>query len=235
MLKINLCPIDELESRYWYLPDLALVAILALVSHMGVQRYLSGIEAEISAVEQATSSLKESYTRLAPDLGRFATLDQDVATLNTKLQALRSITVSKIAKYKPVIALEHIHNLLPAGLWLWSIKIDEQDKVDLEGQSLDNLLVAEFITNLRSTATASESLSDLRTRVHFSDLKLIRSVRPEAPNANFPEFSKLPQYTITGKITERDINAIDLEIEAVEKTLDLSKFNQDMKTQFKRF
>src|SRR4051812_12451807 len=99
MIKINLCPIDELESQYWYVPDVAVAVVIAIVAFLGVQYYLGTIQEQIDVARSNVQSLNENTTKLAPDLERFKNLKKDVDELNNKLNALKAITVSKISKY----------------------------------------------------------------------------------------------------------------------------------------
>jgi hypothetical protein len=205
VIKINLCPLDELESQYWYLPDLAVAAVCLLASFLGVQYYLGTIQEEIDKVTESKVSLEDSYQKLAPDLERFKDLDADIAALNSKLQALRSITVSKISKYKPVIVTEHLQNLKPEGAWYTEIKvgIDGKDGFELKGQAFDSLLIAELLGAIRSTELQEVDESDLRTQVYFTDIQLDAVAVPKAAPKVFREMKPFPEFSIKGRFSER--------------------------------
>jgi Tfp pilus assembly protein PilN len=208
MIKINLCPIDELESQYWYVPDLAVAAVVAIVSFLGVQYYLGTIQEQIDTTQASIASLKESTERLAPDLVRFKDLQKNVAELNQKLDALKVITVSKISKYKPVIVVEHFQNLKPDGVWFESLRIGaDTDPVGFEvkGRAFDNVLTAEFITALRSTESQEPDESDLRTQVYFNGLMLENTQVSDGAPENFPELIGYPEFTIKGRFQERGV------------------------------
>lgn len=207
MIKINLCPIDELESQYWYVPDIAVAVVVAVVSFLGIQYYLGTIQEQIDTANSSIQSLNENTEKLAPDLLKFKGLKADIVVLNQKLDALKAITVSKISKYKPVIVVEHFQNLKPDGIWFESLKIggaETPDKFEVKGQAFDNVLTAEFITALRSTGSAEPDESDLRTQVFFTGLNLVGSQMPEGPPEGFPELADYPTFTITGEYKERD-------------------------------
>ncbi len=206
MIKINLCPIDELESQYWYVPDIAVAVVIAVVSFLGVQYYLGTIQERIDTANANVASLTDSYDKLAPDLAKFASLQTDVATLNTRLNALKAITVSKISKYKPVIVIEHFQNLKPDGVWFESLKIgvETPNSFEVKGQAFDNVLTAEFMTALRSTESGDSDDSDLRTQVFFNGLALEATKPPEGGvGEGFPELVSYPEFLIKGKFQER--------------------------------
>lgn len=207
MIKINLCPIDELESQYWYVPDLAVAAVIAIVSFLGVQYYLGTIQEQIDTSRASIESLKENTAKLAPDLARFKDLKANVEELNQKLDALKAITVSKISKYKPVIVVEHFQNLKPEGVWFEELKVGADDPAEFEvkGKAFDNVLTAEFITALRSTGSQEPDESDLRTQVYFDGLVLQSTAVPEGTPADFPELAGYPEFTIKGKFQERGV------------------------------
>ncbi len=224
MIRINLCPLDELESEYWYVPDLACAAAIMLLSFFGAHYYLSSIQDKIDVAYEQTESLKSNTQKLQPELQRFKTLDKDIQELNGKLSALKSITVSKVSKYKPVVVLEHLQSLKPDGVWFSDIKIgvsreaptpqndggagggdvnQSWDDFIITGQSFDNLLTAEFITAVRATSSQEAENSDLRTQVYFDDLVLQNAAIPGRPPVSFPELSDMPEFTLIGKIKER--------------------------------
>ncbi len=211
MIKINLCPIDELESQYWYVPDLALAAVVAIVGFLAVQYYLGTIQSDIEAADAKVASFNESSEQLAPDLTRFKNLKTDIDELNGKLEALKAITVSKISKYRPVIVIEHFQNLKPDGVWFDTMKIgtDKSDDFELKGQAFDNILTAELITALRSTESQESDEADLRTQVYFNNLSLVgSSIQPSGPEG-FKELGPYPVFTIKGKVMERGVKSFE--------------------------
>lgn len=206
MIKINLCPIDELESQYWYVPDLAVAVVVAIASFLGVQYYLGTIQEQIETTAASTQSLTDNTEKLAPVLARFKDLNRDIEELKTKLDALQAITVSKISKYKPVIVIEHFQNLKPEGVWFDSLKVGSPDNpasFELKGQAFDNVLTAELMTALRSTESQEPDEADLRTQVFFNKLALDNAVVLNTSPEGFPELVSYPEFLIKGEFKER--------------------------------
>ena len=68
------------------------------------------------------------------------------------MNSIKSISSSSSDKIVPLLALEYIHNSLPYGVWLTYFNLDDKNKeISLIGGSFDSLLIAEFISNLKSS------------------------------------------------------------------------------------
>lgn len=204
MIKINLAPVDELESPVWYVPDVALILVVALAGFLGVKFYLGSVRAEIDSLTTSRDSFRKSYTQLAPDLEKFKSLDANIKTLRNKLDSLKDITISKVARYKPIIVLEHLQNLKPDGVWFWSVKIiGNANKVQIYGQTYDNLLLAEFLSSLQATATDVSDPNDLRSQVYFTDVRLEQSEVVESGKQGFLDLRRYPEFRINLTFLER--------------------------------
>ena len=169
--------------------------------------HLGQIQDEIVRVDEERRDFEKSYRRLKPDLERFAQLTKEVEQLKKKLNSLKQITVSKIARYKPIIILEHLQNLKPEGVWFTHLK-DESDNsiIRLTGRSFDNLLVAEFLSALLATRLQEVDSTDIRTQVYFSSAYLgrvsIANARAKRQNRRNDKEYKAFEATQDKKLTE---------------------------------
>ena len=236
MIKINLCPLDEIDSPYWYVPDVIAATIVAVAVFFATQYYLGNIQDQIDGLVAEAASLDENTAKLTPDLEKFKNLGKDIAELNAKLSALKSITVSKISKYKPVIILEHLQNLKPDGVWFETVRIGfnvsaakavtaggaglpqpaesaqaqevNEDGFEVKGQAFDHILTAEFMTAIRSTENQEIDSGDLRTQVYFNELALIdANINKSAGGRGFPEMANYPVFNLRGHFSERSAQA----------------------------
>lgn len=214
MIKINLAPLDELESPYWYAPDLATLALFGLIGYFVASSFLSGIQMETEELRQQTASFTENNNRLAPELTRFDTLGKEISELNTRVEALKKITESRISRYHPIIVLEHLQNLKPEGIWFRTVTLSGGNQIKLIAKGLDNLQIADFITALLSTKGQALDVSDLRSQVFFDSMRLehtriesgqkfamaasgdgeITTRNIDALYSNYPEFELNMQY-----------------------------------------
>lgn len=181
MIKINLVPIDELENQLWWVADAAVLLIVAAASFFGSQYYLGTIQEKVDEAAARTQSLEDGAKALDPEIARFRDLTQKKVTLNEKLDSLKEITVTKISKFEPVIVLEHMQNLKPEGVWFKRLRIGlpKRGNFIVEGFAFDNLIVAEFITGIRSTESQEKDDADLRTHIYFTNLDLVKSTNAE--------------------------------------------------------
>ena len=180
MIRINLAPKEELESQLWFLPELILMLVVGFVVFTVVALEMSDIKDNIATVTATRNDFNEKAKLILPKLERFKTLGKDKESLMVKLRALQMITDSKLAKYRPLIAIEHLQNLKPESVWLSSLTLVEENKIEFDAFATDNILVAEFISALKSTQFQDTDPSDLRTQIYFSQVVLSGTSAVEA-------------------------------------------------------
>ncbi len=121
MIKINLTPVEELENPYWWIPDLAVLLLTLAISLGGVYIYVSSVEAEIAVQEADKNRMASETQALSGDVERYNSLNQKIEQLESKKFSLKRITESKLVRFLPIILLENIQNLKPAGVWLTAL------------------------------------------------------------------------------------------------------------------
>ena len=171
MIRVNLVPKEELESQLWFLPELLCFLLAGLAIYLVVDGKMEALKDSIAKSVSNRNELTEKTTKLQSGLERFKNLGKDKESLMVKLRALNAITDSRLAKYRPLIAIEHLQNLKPEAVWLMSLTVEDA-RIELEAMATDNILVAEFITALKSTQFQDIDPADLRTQVYFSDVTL---------------------------------------------------------------
>jgi len=209
VIRINLAPKEELESQLWFLPELILMLIVGFVVFTVVALEMSDIKDNIATVTATRNDLNERAKQILPKLERFKTLGKDKESLMVKLRALQMITDSKLAKYRPLIAIEHLQNLKPESVWLSSLTLVEENKIEFDAFATDNILVAEFISALKSTQFQDADPSDLRTQIYFSQVVLSGTSAVEAApgqnaaSAESSDGSGAVRFKLTLTISER--------------------------------
>jgi Tfp pilus assembly protein PilN len=121
VIKINLTPVEELENPYWWIPDLAVLLLALAISLGGVYIYVSSVEAEIAVQEADKNRMAAETQALTADVERYNSLNQKIEQLESKKFSLKRITESKLVRFLPIILLENIQNLKPAGVWLTAL------------------------------------------------------------------------------------------------------------------
>lgn len=173
MIKINLAPLDEIDSPYWYLPEVIVLVLVLAISMFGVELYLEDIQQQVDNANLEKITIQENINTIKQETARYDQLESDIQKLKTKLDSLKDITANKMNKFKQVIVLEHLQNLKPEGVWFHYIKEDSTtNTVTLVGKAFDNLLIAEMMSALSTTRIQQPDPTDLRTQLYFSNYRL---------------------------------------------------------------
>ena len=121
-----------------------LVAIVAVVMLQGyVTETINGLSQELSRVQ-------EEVERERPLLSKISDLEQKQGVVNTKINALKSIQVSK---KRWVILFENISSVLPPNMWLTSLNQTGENDMEMKGLTYDFSEVAEYMVKLEKQAS----------------------------------------------------------------------------------
>jgi type IV pilus assembly protein PilN len=121
-----------------------LVAIVAVVMLQGyVNETISGLSTELTRVQ-------EEVERERPLLSKISDLEQKQGIVNTKINALKSIQVSK---KRWVILFENISSVLPPNMWITSINQMGEFDLEMRGVTYDFSEVAEYMVKLEKQAS----------------------------------------------------------------------------------
>jgi len=121
-------------------PTVALVvAVVAIVMLQGyITETIGGLSTELTRVQ-------EEVERERPLLSKISDLEQKQGVINTKINALKSIQVSK---KRWVILFENISSVLPPNMWLTSINQMGEFDLEMRGVTYDFSEVAEYMVKL---------------------------------------------------------------------------------------
>ena len=132
-----------------------IVAIVAIVMLQGyISETISGLSTELTRVQ-------EEVERERPLLSKISDLEQKQGVINTKINALKSIQVSK---KRWVILFENISSVLPPNMWITSINQLGEFDMEMRGVTLDFPEVAEYMVKLeKQVSVQSVSLVTIST------------------------------------------------------------------------
>jgi Tfp pilus assembly protein PilN len=128
MIKINLTPFEELDNPRWWVPDVAILALVIAITFGGVYFYIDSVEQQIAAKEAEKQNMITETANLQGEVSKFNDLNSKIATLDNRKNALKRITESKLVRYLPVILMENIQNLKPEKVWLTGLAFVEKKK-----------------------------------------------------------------------------------------------------------
>lgn len=156
-ISINLLPPEyrKKQKDFSWITDRRVIwpTVALIVAFVSVAMVQAFITETISGLEQEVQSVKEEVERERPLLTKIGDLEQKQAVINTKINALKSIQVSK---KRWVILFENISSVLPPNMWITSIgQMDEFD-LEMKGTTFDFSEVAEYMVKLEKQASVEK-------------------------------------------------------------------------------
>jgi type IV pilus assembly protein PilN len=137
-------------------PTVALIASIVCVYmlNMFVTETISDLQNEVERV-------KAEVERERPLLSKISDLEQKQGIVNTKINALKSIQVSK---KRWVILFENVSSVLPPNMWLTSLNQISDNDLEMRGTTFDFSEVAEYMVKLEKQVSVEKvSLVNIST------------------------------------------------------------------------
>ena len=164
-ISINLLPPEyrKKQKDFTWITDRRIIwptvgLIVAIVAVLMLQTY---INETISGLSQELSRVQEEVERERPLLSKISDLEQKQGVINTKINALKSIQVSK---KRWVILFENISSVLPPNMWITSINQMGEFDLEMRGVTYDFSEVAEYMVKLeKQVSIESVSLVTIST------------------------------------------------------------------------
>mgnify|MGYP002073777242 CR=1 FL=1 len=174
-----------------------IAAIIALGGFVWVKMNVDEMRREQYQAEQQTQDIQTKLSAIRFEADKFKDLDDKVKQRQARLKILGEITGKKVDRFKPVLILDMLQLLKPQGVWFSTLTISPKGaEVKIEGGSYDNLLLSEFLLNLRITASQEIDATDIRTKVYFDSLNLSFS-RLANGNEIFPDVGEHYRFAVT--------------------------------------
>ena len=164
-ISINLLPPEyrKKQKDFTWVTDRRIIwptvaAIVAIVAVLMLQAF---INETISGLSDELSRMQEEVERERPLLSKISDLEQKKGVVTTKINALKSIQVSK---KRWVILFENISSVLPPNMWITSINQLGEFDMEMRGVTLDFPEVAEYMVKLeKQVSVQSVSLVTIST------------------------------------------------------------------------
>ena len=148
-ITINLLPGDNRKKQkdLTWLTDRRIVwptifFILAIFAAVFVYAYTLQ---EIASTESELQAVRASVERERPLLKKISELEKHQSIINTKINALKSIQISK---KRWVVLFENISSVLPPNMWLLSLSQVGEFNLEMRGTTFDFSEVAEYMVKL---------------------------------------------------------------------------------------
>ena len=121
-------------------PTVALIVAIIGFLYAHIQ-----MEEKITDLQNDVNRVKAEVERDRPLLTKIGELEQKQAVVNTKINALKSIQVSK---KRWVVLVENVSSVLPPNMWLTSLNQVSEDNLEMKGMTFDFSEVAEYMVKL---------------------------------------------------------------------------------------
>ena len=107
----------------------------------------------ISSLEAELQSVRAAVERERPLLKKISELEKNQSIINTKINALKSIQISK---KRWVVLFENISSVLPPNMWLMSVSQVSEFNLEMKGTTFDFSEVAEYMVKLEKQVSVEK-------------------------------------------------------------------------------
>ena len=108
---------------------------------------------KISSKEAELQSVRSAVERERPLLKKISELEKNQSIINTKINALKSIQISK---KRWVVLFENISSVLPPNMWLTSVSQVSEFNLEMKGTTFDFSEVAEYMVKLEKQVSVKK-------------------------------------------------------------------------------
>ena len=108
---------------------------------------------ERSSKEAELQSVRAAVERERPLLKKISELEKNQSIINTKINALKSIQISK---KRWVVLFENISSVLPPNMWLLSVSQVSEFNLEMKGTTFDFSEVAEYMVKLEKQVSVQK-------------------------------------------------------------------------------
>ena len=152
MIRINLLPQEErVQKRKMALPGVAAVAPLALVAlFVAAVIGITVMErSRIASLNRDIARSEEEARRLKPQIDKVNELTRRREELNTRLGIIQDLDKGR---FHSVRLMDEVAQNVPPFLWITSFKDQAGGRVQIDGVTFSNLVVADLMMRLERTS-----------------------------------------------------------------------------------
>jgi len=196
VIRINLLPVREARRKADLRQQFALIAAAAVGSLVLAAGFHQFVRSSITSANRRVETLKTQLAQFKPQQEQVDAFKAKKADIEQKLAVIDRLEKSRSG---PVHILDELASRTPERVWLTTLSATG-GKIQLEGMSLDNELVALFLTALNDSAYfANVELkeTELKTvdELKLNTFKIVAQL--ESPDAPAPAHA--PPPAVKGK------------------------------------
>jgi type IV pilus assembly protein PilN len=144
MIRINLLPVREARRKAGARQQVAILAAAVLATVGGLSAFHVSLVSKVASVEERLAEIDEQIKRYEPQIKQVEEYKKKKEQIQAKLDVIEGLEKSRSG---PVHMLDELATLAPERLWLTHLTSDKTE-LRLDGVSLDNEIVASFLTAL---------------------------------------------------------------------------------------
>lgn len=148
-ISINLLPPEyrKKQKDFTWLTDRRVIwpTLLLIAAFVCIGMLYTFTTETITALQSEVARVKSEVERERPLLTKISDLEQKQGVVNTKINALKSIQVSK---KRWIVLFENISSVLPPNMWVTSIGQMGEFDLEMKGMTYDFSEVAEYMVKL---------------------------------------------------------------------------------------
>jgi len=156
-ITINLLPSEHRKKQkdLTWLTDRRVVwpTVIFIVSIFAALFVYAYTLESISSLEAELQSVRSAVERERPLLKKISELEKNQSIINTKINALKSIQISK---KRWVVLFENISSVLPPNMWLLSLSQVSEFNLEMKGTTFDFSEVAEYMVKLEKQVSVEK-------------------------------------------------------------------------------
>jgi type IV pilus assembly protein PilN len=186
MLEINLLPVREARRKADIRQQLMQLMLVLLLTVGAIGFWHSRVAEQISDSEVRVSQMQNDIKQFKPQLDQVAAFKIKKARLEKKIDVIDGLDK---ARSGPVHVLAELAARTPERLWLTGVD-SKAGEIRMEGKSLDNELVAQFLRSLGESKFFDQvDLDSTQIQDGRDGLKVVKFairaqiVNPDAPPA----------------------------------------------------
>jgi type IV pilus assembly protein PilN len=167
VIRINLLPVREARRKAGVQQQIVMLAatlVTAIVLSTGVHQWVRG---SISSTKERIHALETQLEQYKPQEQQVTEFKAKKAEIEQKLSVIANLERSRSG---PVRLMEDLASSIPDRVWLTDLAADK-GRISLSGMSLDNELVASFLTKL------GESPYFGQVELQSTELKVVESLK----------------------------------------------------------
>jgi len=146
MIKINLLPKKPIGVKPALVEQGAIAIIAVVVVLVILFLFQINVKGDVEELTQRITATKEELKKLEKSEAQIEQLKASELTIQQKIDVIKKLEKRKTG---PVMVLDQIASRMPPKMWLTALKV-QRASLQMEGVSIDNETIAQFMTNLES-------------------------------------------------------------------------------------